>query len=39
VIEFGVRNYSIHSVNERTSRKEVENLHKVFKNLIEIWEL
>jgi succinyl-diaminopimelate desuccinylase len=38
VIEFGVRNYSIHSVNERTSRKEVENLHKVFKNLIEIWE-
>ena len=38
VIEFGVKNDSIHSVNERTTRKEVEDLHKVFKNLIENWE-
>jgi len=37
VIEFGVRNDSIHSVNERTTRKEVEDLHKIFKNLIDIW--
>ncbi len=39
VIEFGVRNDSIHSVNERTTRKEVEDLHKIFKNLIDIWSL
>ena len=38
VIEFGVRNDSIHSVNERTTRAEVEGLHRVFKNLIEIWK-
>ena len=38
VIEFGVRNDSIHSVNERTTRKEVEDLYKVFKNLIQTWE-
>ena len=38
VIEFGVRNYSIHSVNEHTTVKEVEDLHQVFKQLIEIWE-
>jgi succinyl-diaminopimelate desuccinylase len=38
VIEFGVRNDSIHSVNERTTRTEVENLYGVFKKLIEIWE-
>jgi len=37
VIEFGVKNDTIHSVNERTSKKEVEDLYKVFKNLIEIW--
>ena len=37
VIEFGVRNDTIHSINERTTRFEVENLHKVFKNLIDIW--
>jgi len=37
VIEFGVKNDSIHSVNERTTKKEVEDLYKVFKNLIEIW--
>ena len=37
VIEFGVRNDSIHSVNERTTRKEVEDLHKVFKRVIALW--
>jgi len=38
VIEFGVRNDTIHSVNERTTVKEVQDLHRVFKTLIEIWE-
>ena len=37
VIEFGVRNDTIHGVNERTTRAEVEGLHKVFKNLIKEW--
>ena len=37
VIEFGVKNDTIHSVNERTTLKEVENLYKVFKTLINIW--
>lgn len=34
-IEFGVINDKIHSKNERTSISEVENLTKVFSNLIE----
>ena len=38
VIEFGVKNDSIHSVNERTTRAEVQDLHSVFRTLIEIWE-
>lgn len=38
VVEFGVINDTIHAVNERTSRKEVEKLYEVFKNLIESWE-
>lgn len=38
VIEFGVRNDTIHSVNERTTRKEVEDLCGVFKSLILNWE-
>jgi succinyl-diaminopimelate desuccinylase len=38
VIEFGVKNDTIHSVNERTTKEEVQNLYKVFKTLIEIWE-
>jgi len=38
VIEFGVRNDTIHSVNERTTRAEVEALYSVFKKLIEAWE-
>ena len=36
VIEFGVKNDTIHSVNERTTAQEVEDLYKVFKRLIEI---
>jgi succinyl-diaminopimelate desuccinylase len=38
VIEFGVRNDTIHAVNERTTRKEVEDLCQVFKHLILNWE-
>jgi succinyl-diaminopimelate desuccinylase len=38
VVEFGVRNDSIHSVNERTTRGEVEDLHKIFKVLIKDWK-
>ncbi|MBU1435715.1 succinyl-diaminopimelate desuccinylase [bacterium] len=38
VIEFGVRNDTIHSVNERTSVKEVLELYEVFKNLIDEWK-
>ena len=37
VIEFGVKNDTIHAVNERTSRAEVESLYEVFKNLINTW--
>ena len=37
VIEFGVINDTIHAVNERTSVIEVQNLYKVFKNLIDGW--
>ena len=38
VIEFGVINDTIHAVNERTTKKEVEDLYEVFKNLILTWE-
>ncbi len=38
VIEFGVKNDTIHSLNERTTVKEVEDLYEVFTTLIEIWE-
>jgi len=38
VIEFGVKNDTIHSVNERTTKEEVEDLYRVFKTLIDIWE-
>lgn len=34
-IEFGVINDTIHSINERTSIKEVEDLTKIFENLIK----
>lgn len=37
VIEFGVKNDTIHSVNERTTKKEVQDLYKVFKSLIQEW--
>lgn len=37
VIEFGVKNDTIHSVNERTTIKEVEDLYMVFKTLINKW--
>ena len=38
VIEFGVKNDTIHSVNERTTPEEVEGLYKVFATLIEDWK-
>ncbi len=38
VIEFGVKNDTIHSINERTTIAEVEGLYKVFNNLIKIWK-
>jgi len=38
VIEFGVKNDTIHSINERTTAKEVQDLHKVFKVLIDTWK-
>ncbi len=38
VIEFGVKNDTIHSINERTTKKEVEDLYQVFKNLIQNWK-
>ncbi len=34
-VEFGVKNDTIHSVNERTTLSEVESLYRVFKNLIK----
>jgi succinyl-diaminopimelate desuccinylase len=37
VIEFGVINDTIHSVNERTTKKEVQDLYEVFKSLIQNW--
>ncbi len=38
VIEFGVKNDTIHSINERTTVKEVEDLYQVFTNLIDAWK-
>ena len=38
VIEFGVKNDTIHSVNERTSKAEVQGLYNVFARLIAIWD-
>ena len=37
VIEFGVRNDTIHSVNERTHKDEVVGLYGVFQELIKEW--
>lgn len=38
VIEFGVKNDTIHSLNERTTQEEVEGLYRVFQTLIENWK-
>lgn len=38
VIEFGVKNDTIHAINERTTLGEVQGLYKVFKELISSWE-
>jgi succinyl-diaminopimelate desuccinylase len=38
VIEFGVKNDTIHSVNERTTAQEVEGLYSVFTTLIKEWD-
>jgi len=38
VIEFGVKNDTIHAINERTTKQEVENLYKIFKELISTWK-
>ncbi|MCW8896135.1 succinyl-diaminopimelate desuccinylase [Sulfurimonas sp.] len=38
VIEFGVKNDTIHSINERTTKKEVQDLYEVFKDLIKTWK-
>ena len=38
VVEFGVKNDTIHSVDERTTAKEVTQLFEVFKNLIQNWK-
>jgi len=38
VVEFGVKNDAIHSTNERTTKKEVQDLYEVFKTLIEMWK-
>ncbi len=37
VVEFGVKNDTIHSINERTTQKEVQDLYSVFKTLISEW--
>ena len=36
-VEFGVKNDTIHSINERTEIKDVEDLAKVFENIIINW--
>jgi len=38
VIEFGVKNDTIHSVNERTTKAEVQWLYEVFRTLINNWK-
>lgn len=38
VIEFGVKNDTIHAVNERTTYAELEGLYKVFEELIASWK-
>jgi len=36
-VEFGVKNDTIHSINEKTAVKDVEDLAKVFENIIHNW--
>ncbi|BFU76813.1 succinyl-diaminopimelate desuccinylase [Arcobacter sp. 15-2] len=36
-VEFGVKNDTIHAINERTTVKEVEKLAEVFENIIKTW--
>jgi succinyl-diaminopimelate desuccinylase len=36
-VEFGVKNDTIHAINERTTVEEVENLAKVFEKILVIW--
>ena len=38
VVEFGVKNDTIHAPNERTSKDEVKNLSKIFSDVIREWE-
>jgi len=38
VIEFGVKNDTIHAINERTTKEEVETLYEVFKTLLGMWK-
>jgi len=38
VVEFGVKNDTIHSINERTTQKEVQDLYEVFKTMIGMWK-
>ncbi len=38
VIEFGVKNDTIHAVDERTTKGEVEGLFEVFKTLLGMWK-
>jgi succinyl-diaminopimelate desuccinylase len=37
VVEFGVINDTIHAINERTTKDEVEKLYEVFEDLIDMW--
>jgi len=36
-VEFGVKNDTIHAINERTTVKEVEKLTEVFEDIIKTW--
>ena len=38
VIEFGVKNDTIHAIDERTTKQEVQTLYEVFKILIQDWK-
>ena len=38
VVEFGVKNDTIHAPNERTTKEEIQKLSKIFENVINKWE-